>query len=188
MGKVFQLFDHKTTRQRGPESADETGHDFTRLLMSAVADARACDKETAAEEDIALLDDKVVDFFRKKINNLLIKEKILEPDLFRCTLHISQVMANMVHDVPMSYFASDYLVASEQDSRQLLHGGDICCMICIFFEKWANRRSMRLADYEHMGMQLYLRHYAMTKRTIGHCMAHHFREVVAISRECIQAM
>ncbi len=191
MGKVIKLFQQKQEKDNTSEKdpADRREQDFTSLLKEAASDARQCrDQAAAPGEEIALLDDSTVDYFRKRIHYILIKEKILEPDLFRCTLHISQVMADMVHDVPMSYFASDYLVASQDDTRQLLRGGDLCCMICIFFEEWANRRAMRVADYERMGMQLYLRHYAATKRSIGHCMAHHFRDVVAISRECLQDM
>jgi len=191
MGKVIQLFRPEQEKENNPGrgSAARQDHDFTGLLKQAVSDARECrNQDSDTGEEIALLDEKAVDFFRKRIHYILIKEKMLEPDLFRCTLHISQVMADMVHEVPTSYFASDYLVASDLDTRQLLHGGDLCCMICIFFEEWANRRAMRGADYEQMGMQLYLRHYAATRRSIGHCMAHHFRDVVAISRECIQDM
>ncbi len=191
MGKVIKLFRRERKKKNDSDrgSADRRDHDFTGLLKQAVSDARVCgDQAPDTGEEIALLDEKAVDFFRKRIHYILIKEKILEPDLFRCTLHISQVMADMVHDVPASYFASDYLVASQEDTRQLLRGGDLCCMICIFFKEWANRRAMRLADYEQMGMQLYLRHYAATRRSIGHCMAHHFRDVVAISRECLQDM
>ncbi|MFP7753118.1 hypothetical protein ACLG6S_00415 [Thermodesulfobacteriota bacterium B35] len=190
MGKVIRLFDHNDKNHVDPAPEKDGEQDFTQLLKAAVSDARQCGERSSPGEDeeIALLDDEAADFFRKRIHYLLIREKLLEPDLFRCTLHISRVMADMVHDVPMSYFASDYLVASEEDSRQLLRGGDLCCMICIFFEKWADRRSMRLADYEQMGMQLYLRHFAATRKTIGHCMARHFRDVVAISRECIQEM
>ncbi len=189
MGKVIRLFRREKRENESPATGKETDRDFTALLKGAVSDARQCgDRTPDRDDEITLLDDEAVDFFRKRIHYILIKEKILEPDLFRCTLHISRVMADMVHEVPESYFASDYLVGSQQDTRQLLRGGDLCCMICIFFEEWANRRSMRVADYEQMGMQLYLRHHAATRSSIGQCMAHHFRDVVAISRECIQDM
>ncbi len=171
MGKVIML------GKRG--CAD----DFTELLRRARKDA-----DSLSENDGVVVAPGVEDFVRKRLNNSLLTERQLLPDLFRCALYVSEVVGRFV-GVPDSYYAFDYLERSRKSGnpKELLNGADMCCVVCIFFPGWANRRCMRLSDYEQMGVQLYSSFYEETGREIAWHMAGNFRRITEIGRRCFSS-
>lgn len=129
---------------------------------------------------------------RSKIGTLLLAEESLNPDLFHCSLYVSEMLGEFLSGGFDSYHAMDYLTRGyeECDPDFFKKGGDLCFVLCTFFEGRCDRirRPMKLADYLDMGSRLYFTHYAETRGGIGYCMGKNFREIVSVTKRSIQTL
>lgn len=123
-----------------------------------------------------------------KICSVLLKEKMIRTDLFKCSLYLAKMMADMVAKVPMSYYVTDYFLKGFEDENPLVikEGADYCAMVCIFFEGRKGWRAMKPKDYEKLGSSLYLTYYNLSQKPIGWHMGKNFKEIVPIARRSIE--
>lgn len=156
---------------------------FEDLLHDAMADLNDCRQE----DDSKIVADAEV-YVRRRINSFLMRERVMDPDLFRCALYISAVVAKSFSSVPESYHVSDYFVKghTNNDPVTILRGADLCFLLCSFFPKRCERRSMRLRDYMHMGTQMYLSFYAMSSNSLGLCIGNNFSDMVEITQKSMK--
>ena len=178
MGRIIQLFSKKQKNK-----IKDVNRDFTELLQEAVSDLQQLQKEG----DTEIIADPEA-YVRQKINTFLLDEKIMDPELFRCALYISAVIAKMFSTVPESYYASDYCMKGheENDPFVILRGADFCFLLCSFFPGRGNRRMMKTKDYFHMGVQMYFSFYAMTQNVLGVCMGNNFSDMVEITQKSME--
>jgi len=159
--------------------------DFTDLLKDAVAVGR---QTLGTEENgIFRLHVSFEDLVRAKIGSFIIKNRLMNTDLFRCGLYVSHVFSEMLSKEVGSYYITDYLIRGiEEDNTAVIReGADLCCVICVFFEERQRWRMMKPGDYIKMGIRLYSLYYSRTGRPIGSCMSRHFESIISIARTCM---
>ena len=161
--------------------------DFTTLFKEAVSDKQNHDAKQGEEDYIIKSSEEVADRCRIAMNTLLLQERTIDLQLFRCVIHVSRVIASAVEHTPKSFYATDYyLKAIKTDRPSLLReGGDMCYLICTFFPERVNRRCMTVKDCEQLGTQLYYRYYEKSKNTLGLCMGDHFKTMILVAQECV---
>ena len=160
--------------------------DFTGMLKNVAAIKRT---EMGTEENnIYHLNVSFEDLFKAKIGSFIIDHKLLNADLFRCSLYVANVLGETLSKKIESFYMTDYLIRGieEEDPDILKEGADLCCIICIFFEERRNWRMARAGDYVRMGIQLYSIYYSMTQKLIAGCMSRNFQDITAITRKCVE--
>ncbi|HKN18282.1 MAG TPA: hypothetical protein VJW95_00690 [Dissulfurispiraceae bacterium] len=181
MGKIIPLPDRNKMK-----AAFES--DFTGMLKN-VAEIR---RDALGEEDNGIFHITVSfeDFFRAKIGAFIINHRLLNADLFRCSLYVSNVLGQTLSKKITSFYITDYLIRGieEEDPDILKEGADLCCIICIFFEERRNWRMTQAGDYVKMGIQLYSLYYSMTRKLIAGCMSRNFQDIITITRKCVEDM
>jgi len=172
---------------RGKEKIKATfDGDFTEMLKDVVKIKReSLDTE---ENGIFHLNVNFEDMLKAKIGSFIIDHRLMNADIFRCGLYVSQVLGETLSKKIESYYVSDYFIRGieEDDPLILLQGADLCCVLCIFFEERQNWRLMRTGDYMRIGIELYSLYHSKTKRVIGWCMSRNFESIIAIARKCIE--
>lgn len=172
---------------RGREKRKATFEsDFTKILNDVVEIKR--ESLVTEENGIVRLNANFEDVFKAKIGSFIIQHRLINADLFRCGLYVSQVLAETLSKKFESYYVTDYFVRGieEDDPIILQQGADLCCIICVFFETRERWRMMRAGDYMKMGIQLYSLYYSKTKRVIGWCMSRNFERIISITRKCVE--
>jgi hypothetical protein len=129
-------------------------------------------------------------YFVSCINSILLNERHIDEELFRCSLYIGGVFEELIHSTPECYFICDYYVKAfeQKDPAFFQKGADLCWAICGFFRDFANRRCMREEDYLQMGIKLYYAYYLQTGKYIGWCMSNNLKSIVRITRKSIEEM
>ncbi len=148
--------------------------DFTEMLKGVVK----IKKESLITEKNGIfhLNVSFGDMLKAKIGSFIIEHRLMNADIFRCGLYVSQVIGETLSRKVESYYVSDYFIRGidEDDPLVLQQGADLCCVLCIFFDERRNWRLMREGDYMQMGIQLYSLYHSKTKRVIGWCMSRNF--------------
>lgn len=121
-----------------------------------------------------------------KISELLIKNKYLEKEFFICGNYISTLIINTTTDIPESWFAIDFIFKTLKTKSPFYtqKGADICFLICAIFRERGNIRSMKISDYQKMGMGLYRQFYFQTNKEIGLYMSNFYGEMADVTNEC----
>jgi hypothetical protein len=142
------------------------------------------------EEGVFRLGVDAKTYFVASINSILLNERHIDAELFRCALYIGGVFEELLHSVPDCYFICDYYLKGfeRKDPFYLQKGADLCWAISVFFRDFANRRCMREEDYLQMGIALYYAYYLQTNKYIGWCMSNNFKSIVTITRKGIKEM
>ncbi len=160
--------------------------DFTEMLKDVIK----IKKESLITEKNGIyhLNVNFEDMLKAKIGSFIIEHRLMNADIFRCGLYVSQVIGETLSKKMESYYVSDYFIRGidEDDPLILQQGADLCCVLCIFFEERRNWRLMRAGDYARMGIQLYSLYHSKTKRVIGWCMSRNFESIVEIARKCVE--
>jgi hypothetical protein len=180
MGEVI------TFRGRGKRKETPSENDFTKMLKD-IAEVKG--KPMGREENgIFRLNIGFEDMLKAKIGSFIIKHRIMNADLFRCGLYVSQVLGETLSKKVESYYVTDYFVRGIEEENPLIlrEGADLCSVLCIFFEERLNWRMMKGKDYVKMGILLYSLYYERTKRVIGWCMSRNFESIVGITRTCVK--
>jgi len=159
--------------------------DFTAMLKDVVTIKR--ESLVTEENGIFHLNGSFEDMLKASIGSFIIEHRLMNADLFRCGLYVSQVLGETLSKQVESYYVSDYFVRGieEDDPLILQQGADLCCVLCIFFEERRNWRLMKGGDYVRMGIQLYSLYHSRTKRVIAWCMSRNFERIIAIARKCV---
>lgn len=157
---------------------------FDQLLRTASDDAKYFKAE--GEPKIIMHPEE---YARQKMNHLLLEEKIMDPDLFRCVLYASAVVAKTFHETPESFYITDYLIRGqeENDPAIIKEGADCCFLLCSFFPQRAERKGMTLKGLFQLGIHAYFSLYTMTRSSMGLCMGERFPEVVDIAQRSMRA-
>ncbi len=161
-----------------------TEDDFTKLLKIAVKDKKKYLKRGKTVKNKQELAERC----RIAMNSFLLQEGYIEVDLFRCVIHVSNIIAKASNQVPESFYSVDYYIKGikEGSLTSFCEGGDMCFLVCAFFPEYANRRCMTVRDYEHMGRQLYYKYYQDSKKLLGLCMGNNFKEMIFLAQETIK--
>ena len=127
-------------------------------------------------------------FFVSTITALLLREKQIDDELFRCALYAGEVFEKLVFSVPESYFVCDYYLKGWEAGQPIFFrdGADLCYVICVLFDQFAQRRRMRRDDYVRMGVQLYYLYYRQTRESIGWCMSNNFKGIVDVAKRSFE--
>ena len=179
MGKIIPL-----PEKRKLKAAFEG--DFTGMLKD-IAEIKRKTLETE-ENGIFCPNVSFEDLFKAKLGSFIIDHKLMNADLFRCSLYVAHVLNEGLTKNISSFYITDYLIRGiEEDSPDTLkEGADLCCIISIFFEERHNWRMMHPGDYAKMGIQLYSIYYSMTHRLISWCMSRNFENITSITRKCVK--
>lgn len=116
MKQIISLFARNVNSVANTEIED----DFTELFKAAVKSGK---KVTKREKNIEVKCN-IKDRFCAKINSFLLEEKLINPELFRCAVYISNVVAFTALNVPKSYYASEYYIKGHdnKDASLFLQG------------------------------------------------------------------
>lgn len=129
---------------------------------------------------------------RAKIGMILLKERPLNFELFRCSLYVSEMLEGFLSKKPESYDGIDYLLSGNNECNpdDFKKGGDLCFVLCTFFEGWCDRirRPLKLSNYLNRGAQLYFNFHSETKNEIGYCMGENFRAIVSLTKRSIRTL
>jgi hypothetical protein len=119
-----------------------------------------------------------------KFNEILMKEGIVEEELFLCERYLAQVLGKMATEVPKSYYPVDYFLEGieRSSSEAFRKGGDVCSAVCILFRDFGNHRSMKIDDFFRMGGFLYRQHFVYSGRPIGLMMSRNFKNAIAVAQ------
>lgn len=128
--------------------------------------------------------------FASRINTILMQERCIDTEIFRCSLYVAEMLESIINKIPESYFVIDYYIKGWQEENPFWYqkGGDFCCMVCILFEDFANRRNMHSLDFIRMGMHLYYLYYQNSSDSIGWCMSNNFRGIVEATKRGIKTL
>ncbi|MDX9913267.1 MAG: hypothetical protein RBS77_01675 [Candidatus Moranbacteria bacterium] len=176
MGKVIP-FSKKEDFNAGCISED-----FNQLLQTIIRSA-SVKKESNKIEIVK----NPEEFIQGEISSFLMEKKLIDPELFRCTLYVSKVVSNYFSTIPESYYASDYYLdgIDENNPETIKRGADFCFLLCTFFPERGTHRVMKLGNYFKMGRVMYFSFYEMTRRTIGLSMGNKFADMVKIVKKTI---
>ncbi len=181
MGKVIPFI----KRSKGKIQVDK---DLTGLLKEIVA----VGKGSVGEEvnGVFQMNMSFEDMLKARIGSFIIDRNLINADLFRCSLYVSRLLDQMLSKNFDSYYAVDYFLRGleEEDPGILKEGADLCCFICILFDRRNEWRMMRSGDYASMGIQLYSLSYSLSKKKIAWCMSRHFNDITSVARHCIDDM
>ncbi|HAM52036.1 MAG TPA: hypothetical protein DCP92_15615 [Nitrospiraceae bacterium] len=181
MGKVIPF--------RGREERKGTFEDdFTKILKD-VAEIKS--EQLGREENgIFCLNVTFEHMLKAKIGSFIIKNRLMNADLFRCGLYVAEVLGETLSKEYESYYVTDYYIRGIEDDNPVVlrQGADLCSVLCILFEERQSWRMMKRGDYVKMGIQLYSLYYAKTKRVIGWCMSRNFESIIGITRKCVKDM
>ncbi len=160
--------------------------DFTSMLKNVAEIKR--DALGAEDNSIFHLNVSFEDLFKAKIGTFIIDHRLLNADLFRCSLYVANVLGQTLSKKIKSFYMTDYLIQGieEEDPDILKEGADLCCVICIFFEERRKWRMTQAGDYVKMGIQLYSIYYSMTQKLIAGCMSRNFQDITSITRKCVE--
>jgi hypothetical protein len=165
---------------------------FEGAFTDMLKDVAEIKREELGTEDnnIFHLNVSFEDLFKAKIGSFIIDNRLLNADLFRCSLYVAHILSETLSKKITSFYITDYLIRGieEEDPVTLKEGADLCCIICIFFAERQNWRMMRAGDYVKMGIQLYSLYYSMTQRLIAGCMSRNFENITTITRKCVEDM
>ncbi len=119
-------------------------------------------------------------FFEKKINEEILRRKIVESGVFLCGIYVSKVLANLAKEVPQSWWAVDYI---ETDNSYLAQkGGDVCFVVCSVFPERGNWRLMKFSYYESMGKGFYQKCFSLSRKGIFWQMSQNFETMAEVTR------
>lgn len=178
MGRVIPIF----SKKREPLNVDEISEDSNLLLKIILENASK--KEEPKGINIIT---NPREFILAEVSSFLIKNKMINPELFRCTLYISEVVSNYFTNIPESFYASDYFTRGieENNPQSIKNGADFCFLLCTFFPERGSRRVMKVESYFKMGKMMYFSLYGMTQKTIGLSMGNNFDTMVEVTKEVI---
>lgn len=178
MGNVIPIFSKKEVSSEVAEISE----DSNQLLKVILKNARK--KENSGEINIIA---SPREFVLAEISSFLLKNKMIDPELFRCTLYVSEVVSTYFTNVPESYYACDYFTKGieENDPESIKKGADFCFLLCTFFPERGNRRVMKVESYFEMGKMMYFSLYGMTQKTIGLSMGNNFSTMVEIAKKVV---
>ncbi|PJA86960.1 MAG: hypothetical protein CO141_01940 [Candidatus Moranbacteria bacterium CG_4_9_14_3_um_filter_42_9] len=164
--------------------------DISKILQEAIE----ITKQSFGREDESIFQmyGSFENLLRSKIGTLLLTESRVNMDLFRCSLYVSEMLGEFLSGSPESYNAMDYFTRGHEECEPdfFKKGGDLCFILCTFFEGRCDRirRPMKLVDYLDMGSQLYFTYHAETRSGIGYCMGENFREIVSVTKRSIRTL
>jgi hypothetical protein len=129
------------------------------------------------------------DLLASKFNQVLLKEGIIDSEIFRCALYVARLFGEFMEKAPESYYGVDFFVRGWQENEPMFfrQGGDVCCLVCTFFEEFAKRRTS-VEDFFRMGSYLYNLYYSQTGATMGWCMSANFKNIVRVAKEGIKTI
>lgn len=165
----------------------EKGNDLNFLLSKAIEVSKKTMGKINGE--IFIPDSGIGKMLTSKFNQVLLEEKIIDREIFRCALYVSKIFEEILKEVPESYYGTDYWIREMQEENPVLFkkGGDVCFLVCTFFEKYARRRTS-MGDFQRMGSFLYDLYYSQTDDTIGWCMSNNFKNILQIAQEGIRLL
>lgn len=176
MGKVISI-------SRGKKDCPaDISEDFNQLLETVLRSSEG-KKEYRKIETVK----NPEEFIREKISSFLLENKIINPEIFRCSLYVSKVVSNYFSTVPDSYYACDYFLKgiNENNPGAILQGADFCFLLCAFFPARGNRKKLKVKYYSDMGRMMYFSFYDKTRKTIGLSMGNEFSGMVEIVQKTI---
>ncbi|MEF3692349.1 MAG: hypothetical protein V3574_04835 [Candidatus Moraniibacteriota bacterium] len=178
MGKLISIF----SKREDFFNPDKISDDFTQLLK--IVSENAQKKKTPSDINIVI---NPKEFVLSEMSSFLVKNKMIDPDIFRCTLYVSGVVSCYFKNIPESYYASDYFLKGieENNPESVRRGADFCFLLCTFFPERGNRRMMKTEDYLKMGKMMYFYFYDITRKTIGLSMGNNFVTMVEVAKEVI---
>ncbi len=152
----------------------------------------AIGKESIGEEvnGVFQMNMSFEEMLKARIGSFIIDKRLINAEIFRCSLYVSHLLDEMLSKNFDSYYAVDYFIRGleEEDPGILKEGADLCCFICILFDQRSGWRAMRSGDYASMGIQLYSLSYSISKRKIAWCMSRNFNDITLVARQCIDDM
>jgi hypothetical protein len=165
---------------------------FDTDLSNMLKDVVELKKESLGTEinGIFQMNTNFENLLKAKIGSFIVDHRLIDAELFRCGLYVSDLLNEMLSKTFESYYATDYFIhgLQEQDPLILKEGADLCCVLCILFDARQTWRMMRPGDYAIMGVRLYSLSYSLSKRVIAWCMSRYFDEITSIARKCIENM
>lgn len=158
-------------------------------LLKEVVEVGKKDFLLALENGLVSLNGNFEDLLKSRMGNVILSER-LKPDILRCALYVSRMMAEAVSSVPESYYGLDYLEKFEKDGslNDLKKGADLCCFVSIFFDAREKRRAMRKGDFSRMGIFLYSLHYLKSGRPIFWLMSRNYEKTVMIAKKAVSGL
>jgi hypothetical protein len=168
---------------------------FDDNIEDVIKEALAVSKEKFGREQGSIFElyGSFENLLRSKIGMTLLMEKpVKNVELFRCSLYVSEMLGEFLKHDFESYQVMDYLERGhdECEPAHFKTGGDLCFVLCTFFEGRCNRvrRPLKLNDYMDLGMRLYFAFHAETKNRVGLCMGENFREIVSLTKKSIRTL
>ncbi len=124
-------------------------------------------------------------FFEKRINSALFERKEIASEKFLCSSYVSDLLANLKHKVPESWYLIDYIleVARKNTQLSIRASADFCFILCSLFPERGNHRLMKLEFYSKTGPSLYYYFFQKTGKLIGRYMGDNFTLMAEVVSE-----
>jgi hypothetical protein len=178
MAKVISLQKTKERRVEKGEAGDLTG-----LLRRATL---ICKENLNFSQDklSVIKEGQLKNVLEGKITQEIFSRKLISSDIFLCGIYVAKLLSELALSAPESWWAVDYFASD--DLLALKRGGDSCFIICGVFPERGNRRMMKIAYYQKMGVSFYYKFYNRANIEIGYHMSNQFQTMVAIVQSCIK--
>lgn len=163
----------------------QVDNDLTRILKNIVEVSK--ESEGTEINGIFHMNMSFGNMLKAKIGSFIIDNRLINTELFRCSLYVSNLLNEMLSKNFNSYYAVDYFIRGleEENPMILQEGADLCCVLCILFDQRNGWRMMKSGDYARMGIQLYSLCYSISKKKIAWCMSRNFDDITLVARKCI---
>lgn len=123
-------------------------------ILIKKADLICKEKMNFFQDEISVVrDDQLKNVFEREIVQEIFSRKLISSDVFLCGMYISNMMTELMLNIPESWWAIDYV--DFNDFLTLKKGGDVCFIICGIFPERGNYRSMDISYYKKMGKSFY---------------------------------
>lgn len=166
---------------------NEYKKDLTHFLRNA---AIIADSPMGKEiNGIFIMHQGIKELAQKRIMNFLLKNKMCgSSDLFKCALYVSDLISQNVINKFKSYYAIDYLNDGIKNDNPWIFkdGGDLCFLLCVFFDERRGWRMIKTGDYSKMGSMFYRMFYFGSKKEIGWHMSRQYDRIAGITRHCLK--
>jgi hypothetical protein len=161
--------------------------DFNFLLKQAIEISRKI--EESVQNELFVPSCKISDIFAAKFNQVLLDNKAIDSELFRCALYVAALFEKMSKEVPESYYGVDFYIRGLEEGKPewFRRGGDVCFLVCSLFEGFARRRTS-VKEFQRMGAYLYNLYFEGTRREIGWCMSNNFKSMVQVAQQGISRL
>lgn len=137
------------------------------------------------QNDTILLVQNPKRFFEEKIHGTIIRKHILTDPLINCGNYAALILAEAVHNNPISWTATDYIIKAHNSRNPslLLEGAKMCFLLCSVFQGGRLAKRLEPHFYKKMGITMFFATHDKTRLESSFLMATFYDTMVDIVKD-----